>query len=100
MCRKEVRKDFPKGHQGLRDRCSALSRWRQWRPKVRMSSLSIERVEGYRNFATKVWNAARFAEQNECVRQQDFDPRSVKANGQSMDCGRDGACGGSGDGRY
>jgi valyl-tRNA synthetase len=40
--------------------------------------LSTSRVEGYRNFATKVWNAARFAEQNECVRQRDFDPKSVK----------------------
>ncbi len=40
--------------------------------------LSTQRVEGYRNFATKVWNAARFAEQNECVRQRDFDPNSVK----------------------
>ena len=27
--------------------------------------LSIQRVEGFRNFATKIWNAARFAEMNE-----------------------------------
>jgi valyl-tRNA synthetase len=40
--------------------------------------LSTQRVEGYRNFATKVWNAARFAERNECVRQRGFDPKSVK----------------------
>ena len=40
--------------------------------------LSTHRVEGYRNFATKLWNAARFAEMNECVRQKGFDPKSVK----------------------
>src|SRR5262245_43300470 len=40
--------------------------------------LSTQRVEGYRNFATKLWNAARFAEMNECVRQKGFDPAQVK----------------------
>ena len=38
----------------------------------------MKAVEGYRNFATKLWNAARFAEMNECVRQQGFDPKAVE----------------------
>src|SRR5215467_6089325 len=40
--------------------------------------LSKQRIEGYRNFATKLWNAARFAEMNECVRQKGFDPGAVR----------------------
>ena len=40
--------------------------------------LSTQRVEGYRNFATKIWNAARFAEINGCARAEGFDPASVK----------------------
>jgi valyl-tRNA synthetase len=37
--------------------------------------LSTQRVEGYRNFATKLWNACRFAEMNHCVRVPGFDPK-------------------------
>jgi valyl-tRNA synthetase len=39
--------------------------------------LSMQRVEGYRNFSTKIWNAARFAEMNGCVRVEGFDPTQV-----------------------
>ena len=34
------------------------------------------RVQGYRNFATKLWNAARFTEMNGCTLDPDFDPTS------------------------
>ncbi|MDB5617482.1 valine--tRNA ligase [Tardiphaga sp.] len=36
--------------------------------------LAPQRVEGYRNFATKLWNASRFAEMNECALPAGFDP--------------------------
>jgi valyl-tRNA synthetase len=41
--------------------------------------LAMSRVEGYRNFATKIWNAARFAEMNGCERIAGFDPKTVKS---------------------
>jgi valyl-tRNA synthetase len=40
--------------------------------------LAVSRVAGYRNFVTKLWNAARFAEMNACVPRDDFDPASVR----------------------
>jgi valyl-tRNA synthetase len=40
--------------------------------------LAESRVEGSRNFATKLWNAARFCEINGCVPQPGFDPASPK----------------------
>jgi valyl-tRNA synthetase len=40
--------------------------------------LSASRVEGYRNFATKLWNASRFAEINGCERVAGFEPKSAR----------------------
>jgi valyl-tRNA synthetase len=40
--------------------------------------LDPQRVAGYRNFATKLWNACRFAEMNACVLPAGFDPAQVK----------------------
>lgn len=40
-------------------------------------------IEGYRNFATKLWNAARFAEMNGCVTEPGFDPRTAR---ETLNC--------------
>ncbi len=45
--------------------------------QARDIKLSKQRIEGYRNFGTKLWNAARFCQMNECVRVEDFDPANV-----------------------
>ena len=39
--------------------------------------LSRQRIEGYRNFGTKLWNAARFSQMNEAMRVEGFDPATV-----------------------
>ena len=39
--------------------------------------LAVSRVEGYSKFATKLWNAARFAEMNGCLLTPDFSPATA-----------------------
>lgn len=41
-------------------------------------NMSENRIAGYRNFATKLWNAARFGEMNEAAMPQGFEPSLVK----------------------
>ena len=38
--------------------------------------LSESRIEGYRNFCTKIWNAARFCEMNQCRYEPGYDPQA------------------------
>jgi len=40
--------------------------------------LSEQRLEGYRNFGTKLWNAARYCEMNDALPKAGFDPSTVK----------------------
>jgi valyl-tRNA synthetase len=40
--------------------------------------LAKSRVEGYRNFGTKLWNAARFAEMNGVAHDPNFDPLAAR----------------------
>ncbi len=46
--------------------------------QARDIKLSKQRIEGYRNFGTKLWNAARFSQMNECLREEGFDPAGAK----------------------
>ncbi len=62
----------PYGTDALRFTLAALT------TQGRDVKLDIARVEGYRNFATKLWNAARFGEMNECRRTPGFDPATVR----------------------
>ena len=70
---KITRKEYPEGvpaygTDALRFTLAAMA------AQGRDVRMSLSRVEGYRNFSTKLWNAARFTQMNECIRQQGFDP--------------------------
>jgi valyl-tRNA synthetase len=45
--------------------------------QARDIKLSRERIEGYRNFGTKLWNATRFTQMNGAQRAVGFDPAKV-----------------------
>ena len=47
--------------------------------QARDIKLSKQRIEGYRNFGTKLWNATRFCQMNGCARVEGFDPATVNA---------------------
>lgn len=44
----------------------------------RSIKLDEKRIAGYRNFGTKLWNATRFTQMNECSRIAGFDPAKAK----------------------
>ena len=71
-----TRKDYPDGidqfgADALRFTLAAMA------VQGRDIKLAVKRVEGYRGFATKIWNAARFAELNGCARVAGYEPREA-----------------------
>ncbi len=73
----DTKKAYPKGiapygADALRFTLAAMA------AQGRDIKLSMQVVEGYRNFGTKIWNAARFGEMNGCVPQKGFDPKKAK----------------------
>lgn len=75
---KSTRKAYPDGFEAfgadaLRFTLAAMA------GQGRSIKLSVDRVAGYRNFGTKLWNAARFAQMNGCRSQADFDPKSIES---------------------
>ncbi len=62
--------------------------------------LAKSTIEGYRNFGTKLWNAARFALMNGATLDPDFDPAGVKLPVNRWIVGKLAALGGELDGAF
>jgi valyl-tRNA synthetase len=74
---RETKKDYPNGitsygADALRFTLAIMA------AQGRDVKLSMARIEGYRNFSTKLWNAARFGEMNECLPSKGFDPAKAE----------------------
>ncbi len=74
---KDTRKKFPNGFDAygadaLRFTLAVMA------TKGRDINLAVDRVAGYRNFGTKLWNAVRFAEMNECGAPGELDVTRVR----------------------
>ncbi len=81
---KYINKEFPKGIAAAGADALRFSLCAMTLPG-RYIRLSMERVEGYRNFVNKIWNASRFA----LLNVDDFDPQAYTlAHGNEFDPGK------------
>jgi valyl-tRNA synthetase len=74
---KEVRKRYPKGFEAygadaLRFTLAAMA------TKGRDINLSVDRIAGYRNFGSKLWSAARFAQMYEATFGGSVNPETLR----------------------